>query len=519
MSPSGLVERHGWLLAAALALGVPVLFDPQASDGYLVPRTSLLVAGAGLAAIARCWSRAPALGDLRAPALAVAAAAVLACVLSVSVPLSAVGAHERYDGVVVRIAYLGAFAAAAWFARTPRQRRLVVSAFLLGCAAVAVEALWQRVAGHVARPDGTLGQPNLLGALLAMAIVVTVNRARSGRRWLALLPLLAAALVASGSRAAWLGALAGCGLVLATAAPPRWRRPAAAAAALAVAVALGLVLVTPLRSLGNDTGEARLHVWSDTASMIAARPITGWGEDTFGLVFGRFQRGDWEGGKVFDRAHSEPLDLLASQGVLGLTAAAWFWAAWWRRVRRRVQVEEMAGLAGAWAAYAAWAVLNFDWVPATGPLWLLAGVAWAAAREPADEPAVAGTRPPAWAAAALTPVLLAVVVARGALAPAADRLEFGDDHAGAARLDALQAYYHEQAGIAAIDRGDSTEAEAELARAGALGEDDAGSYVELGDVELTLGRPDEARRAYRRAAELNPFYPTARQRLAALDRL
>src|SRR5439155_619903 len=28
------------------------------------------------------------------------------------------------------------------------------------------------------------------------------------------------------------------------------------------------------------------------------------------------------------------------------------------------------------AAYLAWSLLNFDWAPATGPFWLLAGAAW-----------------------------------------------------------------------------------------------------------------------------------------------
>jgi Flp pilus assembly protein TadD len=124
---------------------------------------------------------------------------------------------------------------------------------------------------------------------------------------------------------------------------------------------------------------------------------------------------------------------------------------------------------------------------------------------------------PAWAAAVLTPALLAVVVMRGALVPVADRFEFDADHAAAARLDAFQAYYHEQAGMAAIDAGDLRRAEVELARAGALGEDDAGSYVELGNVEVALGRRDDARRAYERAVELDPFYAEAKRQLAQVS--
>jgi hypothetical protein len=294
---------------------------------------------------------------------------------------------------------------------------------------------------------------------------------------------------------------------------PRRRRPlAAGAAAVALGIALAVVLATPLRNLDRDTGSARLHVWSDSVALIAARPITGWGEDTFGLVYGRFQRGDWEPGAAFDRAHSEPLDLLASQGVLGLLAALWFWGVFWITLLKRIGVEEAAAIGAAWVVYATWAMLNFDWAPATGLLWLVSGVAWATVRQPPEEPTRA-RRLPVWAAVTLTSVVCAVVVARSLLPPIADRYEFAGDHATAARLDPLQAYYHEQVGIAAIDAGDLATAEAQLSMAWTLGEDDAGSYVELGNVETALGKGAAARKAYQRAVQIAPYYTEARQHL------
>jgi hypothetical protein len=500
---------------AALALGIPLLFDPAGSDGFILPRASLLIAGAGAAVALAVWSRPTGAGGLAAPAFAVAATALLACLTSVDPSLSLAGAYERYDGAVTRLAYLGLFAASAWFLRTPADRRRAVSWFLVACCVVAAEALWQLAGDRQDRPDGYLGQPNLLGVLLAMAVPLALNRARGERRWLLAAGLVAAGLLASGSRSAWLGAVAGCGALLVFLAPPgRRRRAAAAGALLALGIGVALVLGTQLRNLGHDTGSGRLHVWADSAGLIAARPATGWGEDSVGLVFGRFQRGDWENGQTFDRLHSEPLDLLATQGVAGALAAAWFWGVLWRRLAVRLRVEEAGALGAAWIAYAAWALLNFDWAPVTGPLWLLAGVAWAAAAEPA-----AGSEPPRavprWAAAPLTALLCAVVVGLGLLPPLADRLELAGDHLAATRLDPLQAYYHEQAGVAAIDAGDPAMAEAELTRAAALGEDDAGAYVELGDVEAGLGRPDQARRAYQRAVALDPYYAEARHRLGS----
>jgi cytochrome c-type biogenesis protein CcmH/NrfG len=514
-----LIDRFGWVLPATMALGIPVLFDPQASDGFILPRVSLLIAGAGVTLLLRLRSGGDGFGSLGLPAVAVAAAALVACVLSVNVPVSAVGAYERYDGLIVCVSYLAVFGASAWFLRTTGQRRRTVTCFLIGCCAVAIEAIWQYSIERAQRPDGNLGQAGLLGALLAMAVPLALNRARRDWRWLVPLPLLLGGLVLSGSRAAWLGSLAASGVLLLFAVPARRRPLAVAGAALLPLLGLALVLGTPLRHLNNDSGEPRLHMWSDSVGLIAARPVTGWGEDTFGLVYGQFQSGNWDQGAP-DRAHSEPLDLLATQGVTGLLAAAWFWVTFWRRLLKRADrlavSEEAAAIGAAWVAYAVWALLNFEWAPVTGPLWLLCGVAWAALREPADTPARL-RRPPVWVAALVAPVAGAAVIAFAVLPAVADRYEFAGDHATAAALDPLQAYYHEQVGIAAIDRDDLATAEAELRRAGDLGEDDAGSFAELGNVEAALGNRAAARQSYERAIQIDPYYADARTLLQQLE--
>jgi tetratricopeptide (TPR) repeat protein len=72
-------------------------------------------------------------------------------------------------------------------------------------------------------------------------------------------------------------------------------------------------------------------------------------------------------------------------------------------------------------------------------------------------------------------------------------------------VDPLQAQYHWAIGTVP-----------ELQAAANLGETDPGMYVDLGDAELRLGDRTEARRAYRRALEIDPFYTPATQRLAAL---
>jgi Flp pilus assembly protein TadD len=55
-----------------------------------------------------------------------------------------------------------------------------------------------------------------------------------------------------------------------------------------------------------------------------------------------------------------------------------------------------------------------------------------------------------------------------------------------------------------------------MRRAADLGESEPGLYLELGDAEAKLGRLADARRDYKRALQIDPYYAPASQRLADL---
>jgi O-antigen ligase len=520
---------------AAYAFAAPTLFIPGLVDLYVLPRTSLaLLFGGGLSALAAIRSaNRPAtepggVGSLGWLALLVAGASLVAALVSINPWLSMVGAYTRYESVGVRLAYVGLGLAGAVLlagADRRRARRLVAAAFVLGCTVAAAEAAWQLATHSLARPDGNLGQANLLGALLAMAIPVSLQVGFRSWPALATLPVLCFGLFASSSRSGWLAALVGCLVVLVTVLPARNRRLGAAIACLVLAGAAAAILLSPLRNLNSDTGSARLGVWRDGVSVVAARPVTGWGEEATGLVFGRFQTQNWEPGNTFDRIHDQPLDLLATQGLLGLLACAAFWSMiWWRSIRAvaagRGGATELGlgSMMGALAAYTAWSLLNFDWAPATGPFWLLGGVAWAEARSRTpslERPAGQGARRrlprPLMLAFGVVVSIAGVFLAAAPIA--ADRAYFTGDDRRAVALDPLQAQYHRVLGEAL---GHTPAGLTELERARDLGEYDYQFFIELGDVARELGHPAEARAAYERAEQIDRYDPTSRGRLAIL---
>lgn len=498
-----------------------MVFIPVCFDSYVLPRASLTFAG-GCLGLGLCllrpadiWRR---LGPLSGPALAVAAAALLAGVFSVAPTLSLIGAYGRYESAVMRLAYLALFVSAATLVRGPLARRLAVLAFVAGCLVISGEAIYEGVTHSLVRPDGNLGQANLLGALLAMAVPLCLNRALRNPLWaLPLLPI-AGGLVLSNSRSGWLGALAGA-LALAPLLLNRARLAAAAAAAVVVVGALATILLSPLARLNQDTGSARMHVWKDSLSLIASRPLFGWGEDSLGLVFGRFLRGDWQPGNTFDRVHELGLDLLAAQGVAGLAACAWFFGRWaWGAWKLAAGDREVAGILAAWVGYLVATSINFDWAPQTAPLWLLAGVAWSAVADRSAAPEPPTHASPRWPVGRWSGwmVLTAVALFFGVAPVLADIAHYrGDDHE-AVGLDPLQPEYRAALGKEEINAGNLPGGVADLQAAATLGESDPEAFVALGDAQLRLGKVAEARASYAKAVQLDRYDPAPHERLATL---
>jgi O-antigen ligase len=520
-----LLERLGGFLPAAIALALPIVFIPNAVDSYILPRVAIVIAGAGLGlGLALLLPGGPSLGPLRWPLIAAAGAALLAFVFSVSWPLSIIGSYTRYESLPIRLSYLALLAVPVWLLRDQRSRDRVVPAFVFGTSVASIQALLQQIqlSNHLIdfRPDGNLGNANLLGALVAMAIPLALARGLRGGRfivawWLGVL-VMVAALLASTSRSGGLGALAGCLALAVFALRGRAAVVAALISTAIVGVALMAILFSPLRLLNDDPGPSRLHLWPDAVHMIVARPLTGWGEDTTGLVFGQFLSGDWA--PEVDRAHSGPLDVAATQGLVGLAALAWVLLTLLRGGWRQRLSPSVAALSAACIGYSVWVAFNFDWAPATAAFWLLAGTAWAAVRAAQTEgaPDVSAARAPRLTA--LRPLaalgLAGAAVWLGVLPVVADIWYFGGRLDLSVAADPLQGRYHWVYGARLLANGSPSRGLNEMQLAARLGESDPQVYVDIGDAEEGLGRTADAKAAYRMALKIDPFYLPARQRLA-----
>ncbi len=521
-----LLGRLGVYLPAALALALPTAFIPTVEDSFILPRASIVIAGACLGTgLALLGPGGPGLGRLRWPLIAAAGAAILAFAFSISWPLSFVGSYTRYESLPMRLAYLGLFAVAVWLLRDSRPRDWLVRAFVFGTAVACLEALLQWYQQVSYRPDGNLGNANLLGALIAMALPIAI--ARGWRRgplmaaWWVGVAVMAAGLVATTSRSGGLGALAGCFTLLVFSLKGRLAVGAAVAGTAVMAAALVLILVSPLRSLNGDPGPLRINLWQDGLHMISARPLPGWGEDATGLALGQFLTGDWSPGVTFDRIHSGPLDVAATQGLIGLAAVGVILLILFRGAWRSRFAGDVGALIAGCVGYSVWVFFNFDWAPATGAFWLLAGTAWSVVRavevghaSSAASATLTLRGPGLWRSVAAVAMAL-VAVALGVLPVLADAWYLQGRAELSVVVDPFQARYHWALGQALAAQGSVARGVDEMRRAADLGETEPGLYVELGDREAQLGRIAQAHSDYRRALQIDPVYAPAAQRLAA----
>jgi len=342
-----------------------------------------------------------------------------------------------------------------------------------------------------------------------MAVPLAVDRALRGGvfvlAWVAAIPVLVAGLLVTTSRSGDFGVLAGCLTLAVFATRGRLVIGAALTALWIMGIGVFGMLASPARVLNNDPPELRLHLWGDGLRMIAARPLTGWGEDATGLSFGHFLSQDYASLVTFDRIHSGPLDIAATEGVLGLAALGWVLLVLSRGAWRQRFDRDVGALSAALVGYTVWVLFNFDWAPATGMFWLLAGTLWSATGV-GEPPSPRGEGPHLRGVRGISATFLVLVAVAFAVLPVLADVWYLKGRADlAVRVDPLQARYHWAIGTVE-----------ELRKAADLGETEPDLYVQLGDREAQLGNRAAARRAYQRALQIDPYFSPAAQRLAAL---
>jgi O-antigen ligase len=359
------------LLLPLVAALVPILALPHLLFYFdVTPKVAVLLIGTAIACCA-FRTNATLLGEFARTGsgrrllmlfAALAVALVISTATSSNKALSISGGNWRRFGLVTQLALLlfvllaAAHISLGRIRLLPTLRTIAVTGLLIsGYAAVqyfGFDPLMPAAAYHVGegswtivRPPGTIGHANYLGTYLIFVVFLggSLFWREKPRFWrfmgLAVAVAGSFAIVLTGARSAIVGALAGA-MFLLVRVRPRARQMIAAAGVFLAALAIfyyspwGQKLRSRTRWYREDPiGGARLLLWRDTLAMWRARPLVGWGPETYATEFPRFQSLDLARAYP-DYYHESPhnifFDELAAKGALGFVAFAVFagLAAW-----------------------------------------------------------------------------------------------------------------------------------------------------------------------------------------------
>jgi O-antigen ligase len=170
--------------------------------------------------------------------------------------------------------------------------------------------------------------------------------------WLAA-PLAAWALVASQTRSAWAGALAGLAVVAALRAPRLlWLVAAGAAAVLLLRPAA----VTSRLTVGDDSSRDRYYMWQAGIDMVLDKPVFGQGP---GMILAAYPRYRWPEAThpMQPHLHDNLLQVAAERGLPGLAFFLWWVAAAFAAALGEARRAASPGGGPEWTAGAALAAL------------------------------------------------------------------------------------------------------------------------------------------------------------------
>jgi O-antigen ligase len=547
VGPLARVQR--WYLRAGLFL-LPLAFWWDTYDHYIIPKllvARVLVIGLLVLFVARAAS-AHALAIKRTPLdlplLAFLASAIASTLFAENQNVALFGTYGRYDGLITIATYAALFWLSIQAIESPGEARTVLRVLLVSGYAVAWIAIAQSVTdslrqGALAPAFGTLGQKNVLGAFAAMLLPLAYYELVEADSWsarvLALnaLVVIGTALLLTFSRSAWLGASV-AGVVLVAGQQSALRRLLTVAAMGAVGViAVAFASLTtslPLERTDLSAFGDRPAVWGDTFQLVASRPLLGYGPDNFGLVFPRFQSAELQ--QQWDKAHSEILQVTATQGLVGTAAYLFLLAAFIRAFWRGRARPGAFAVFAAWTAYQVTLQLNFSALASAFPFWVFAAAAiesWGAP-VPARPRRLEGA---AWAAAGGAVIVgLAGVAAVSTvplyLADAQLLAAVNHDYGGrpelarpeaeqARQLWPVESVYAVEVGNVAFERGDWVAARNAYGDAARLGTYNPLVYRNLALADRNLGLKSEGESAARKAVELDRFDPANRALLAEFE--
>ena len=370
-----LIDRLGFVLLAL----IPLVIYPDGSRfnvaiSKFIGLMALSVIFLGLVLYFRQWRLRLDLAENRW-LLAYAGLIVLSSLFALSPKLAIFGSTSRYDGVITFAGYLAAYSLGRQMRLKPglllgiTLSGLIISGyailqfFQLDPAFLKLyPSSWNGLA------FGTMGNPNFLGSYLTLIVPLAMYFYLQRSRWygLVMYGVIYFALLATRTRGAWIGAMAGF-LIMVWLYYRQAGDKAVARRRILILIILSIVLFglfviatngaiwhkilalfSDIHTVLTDPDEAdtagtnRFYVWGKTIRLIKQRPLLGVGVENMSLAMKQnfYDQivADWGRYRNWDKAHNEYLNIALASGIPSLIAYLGFvglvMKKGWRKLKR-----------------------------------------------------------------------------------------------------------------------------------------------------------------------------------------
>lgn len=401
-----------WLSNLGISVQMPVTYDQFDIVKVFIQRALGLVALAAWA-----WDLLRRGGKIRhSPVdwliLGFLAWVAITTITSISPATALFGKYRRFEGLLSFINYAVIYFLVLQFADKASRVKTLLQSLFFSSVLVALYGVaqyigldpitWGSLPFEANRAFSTYGNPDLLGGFLMFSLPIALGLALAEEDWRWRLGywfgfgLNVVCWIVAFTRGAWIGGAVGIVLIVVVA----WRHrakmqsidwaPAAFIVTLAGAI-IGLStrnasevmnFAARFRSIfdfQSGSGRTRTEIWQAAIEAIKARPVFGWGADTFRLVFPKFKPAEYtrDAGylSVADNVHNYPLQLATGIGIIGvvLLYAIFIWVAIRsaKTVFSRSDDRRDVLLGACWAGCAAFLVQLVFGISVTGSAFLL----------------------------------------------------------------------------------------------------------------------------------------------------
>ena len=292
--------------------------------------------------------------------------------------------YERMEGLVTYLHLLAYFLVLAGTIKTERIWNWLFHTTLLASAIIAFYGVFQLFGilqtHQGSRLDATLGNASYFAVYMVFHIFLALAlfyRAKNFRKWIYFFVIILESLVLyhTATRGAILGIIGGLlisWILIAFLSSNKKTRLAHISLLAGMAVIIGgflflktadFVKNSPVLSrfagisLTEGTTESRLTIWKMSWQGFKEKPIFGWGQENFNLVFNKYyepilyKQEPW-----FDRAHNVFFDRLTTNGIFGLLSymgllGIALYCLWAKRKKTGLSVEDSAIFGSMFLAY------------------------------------------------------------------------------------------------------------------------------------------------------------------------